>query len=84
MEISTIIFSPTYAIGHVVGEIVAILVQIVSGVILPNTIIDNIGLLTMITLLLLLVGIAKKMAWEIVTICWALLIMRIGILTLGT
>lgn len=84
MEISTIIFSPIYAIGNIVGGIVATLIQMVSGVVLPSTIIDTIGLLTMVTLLLSLADIAKKIAWGIVIICWALVVMRIGILTLGT
>lgn len=83
MEISTIIFSPIYAIGHIAGVIVATLIQFISGVILPSTIVDTIGLLTMVTILLLLANIAKKIAWGIVTICWALVIMRIGILTMG-
>ncbi len=80
MEISTIIFSPIYVIGHTVGVIVATLIQMLSGVILPDTTVDTIGLLAIVTVLLSLAEIAKKLAWGIVTICWALVMIKIGIL----
>ena len=82
-DMTTIVFSPIYSIGHWVGEIVAILVQTVSGVTLTGTIIDTVGLLTALTILLILAGIAKKLAWGIVTICWALIMIRIGMLMIG-
>ncbi len=81
MDISTFIFSPIYIIGHWVGLIVATAVQMLSGVVLPTTIIDTVGLLSIATILLTLAEIAKKIAWGIVTICWALVIIRIGMLT---
>ena len=77
------IFTPIYSIGHLIGEIVAKLVQGTSGVFLPVVIIDNIGLLTVMTVLLILVDITKKITWGILTICWALIIMRIGMLMVG-
>ena len=81
VDITTFIYSPIYIIGHWVGLIVATVVQMFSGVVLPNTIIDTVGLLTIATILLTLAEIAKKIAWGIVTICWALVIIRIGMLT---
>lgn len=81
VDIMTFIYSPIYYVGHFVGLIVATLVQMFSGVVLPNTIIDTVGLLTIVTILLTLAEIAKKIAWGIVTICWALIIIRIGMLT---
>lgn len=80
MDMSTFVFSPIYAIGHSVGMIVALLVQMVSGVVLPDTIIDTIGFLAIMTMLLLLADKAKKLTWSLVTICWALLIIKIGML----
>ena len=83
VDITAIIYSPIYTIGHWVGEIVAIIVQTVSGVVLTGIIIDTVGLLTILTVILVLAEIAKKIAWGIVTICWALIIMRIGMLMIG-
>ena len=83
VDITAIIYSPIYTIGHWVGEIVAIIVQTVSGVVLTGIIIDTVGLLTILTVILVLAEIAKKIAWGIVTICLALIIMRIGMLMIG-
>lgn len=77
------IFTPIYSIGNLVGRMVAAVILIISGITLPDAIIDTVGLLTMITLLLILVNIAKKIAWGIVTICWALVMIKIGLLMLG-
>ena len=83
VDITAIIYSPIYTIRHWVGEIVSIIVQTVSGVVLTGIIIDTVGLLTILTVILVLAEIAKKIAWGIVTICWALIIMRIGMLMIG-
>jgi len=77
------VFTPIYSIGNLVGRIVAAAVMIVSGVVLPDEIIDTVGLLTMVTLLLILLNMAKKVTWGIVTICWALIMIKIGLLMLG-
>ena len=82
-DMTTIVFSPIYTLGHWVGEIVAILVKTISGATLTVAIIDTIGLLAVLTIILLLADVAKKLAWGIVTICWALIIMRIGLLMIG-
>jgi hypothetical protein len=79
MDIS-FIFIPIYSLGNLVGGIVATVVLAISGVTLPDTIVNNVGLLTMATLLLLLAGVARKFAWSIVTLCWGLVIMKIGLL----
>lgn len=77
------IFTPIYSVGNLVGKILATVILIASGVVLPDTVVNTVGLLTMITLLLALVNIAKKIAWGIVTIGWALIMIKIGILMLG-
>jgi hypothetical protein len=77
------IFTPIYSIGNLVGRMVAAVVMMISGITLPGTVIDTVGLLTIVTMLLVLVGIAKKIAWGIVTICWALIMMKIGLSMLG-
>lgn len=80
VELDSAIFSPLYIVGHIVGTIVVKIVQILSGVVLPDILVDTIGLLTIVTMLLILVEVAKKMAWGIVTICWGLILYRIGML----
>jgi hypothetical protein len=77
------IFTPIYSIGNLVGNMVAAVVMMISGVTLPGTVIGTVGLLTIVTILLVLVNIAKKIAWGIVTICWALIMIKIGLLMLG-
>lgn len=77
------LYTPIYSLGNLVGRIVAAAVLMMSGVILPEAIIDAVGLLTIVSLLLVLVSIAKKLTWGIVTICWALLMIKIGLLMLG-
>lgn len=83
IDLANIIFSPMYTIGHWIGTIVAGLIQFAFGVALPDIMVDTIGVLAMMTGLLKLADLGKKIAWGVVTICWALVIMRIGILTLG-
>jgi hypothetical protein len=77
------VYTPIYSIGNLVGRLVAAAVLISSGTVLPDAIIDTVGLLTIVTLLLMLVRTAKKIAWGIVTICWALIMIKIGLLMLG-
>ncbi len=74
------VFTLIYSIGHLVGTIVAKAAMMTSGVMLPDAIIETVGLLTIVTLLLMLSNISRKLTWYIVTICWALIIMRIGLL----
>lgn len=83
IDISTVIFTPIYTAGHWIGGIVAKLIQMTSGTVLPDAMIDTIGILTMMTILLSIADIAKKMARGIVVICWALAIIRIGMLMRG-
>jgi hypothetical protein len=83
IDTANIVFSPIYTIGHYIGMTIVDLIKILSGVTLPNIIVDTIGLLVMMTMILVLSNKTKKIAWGIVTICWALVIMRIGMLTMG-
>ena len=76
------IFTPIYSLGNVVGRTVAAVVLMISGVVLPDAIIDTVGLLTMVTLLVVLANTSKKTVWGVVTICWALVMIKIGLLML--
>lgn len=83
MNLENFIFSPIYTIGHTVGTIIVKIISMLSGILLPDIIVDTIGILTIVTVLLILVDVARRITWSIVTICWALLIMRIGLLMIG-
>ena len=72
-----------YTIGHFIAEKVVWIIEAISGVAIPPTIIDTIGLLIVLTILLALVDIAKKIVWTIVAISWVLIIMRIILLMTG-
>lgn len=76
------IYTPIYSLGNLVGRIVAAVIMMISGVALPDAIVNTVGLLTMVTLLVVLADIAKKIAWGIVTIGWALVMIKIGLLML--
>jgi hypothetical protein len=77
------VYTPIYSLGNLVGRLVAVAVLMTSGVVLPDAIIDTVGLLTIVTLLLMLVSTVKKIAWGVVTICWGLIMIKIGLLMLG-
>ncbi len=80
---TSFMFIPMYSIGNLVAGIIAYVILIISGVVLPDSVINTLGLLTMVTLSLILVDIAKKVTWNIITICWALIMIKVGLLTLG-
>ena len=84
IDIWAFIYSPIYYVGHFIGAIVIKLIQIISGIILPDVIGDTVGLLTIVTILLTLVEIARKITWGILTICWALILIRVGLLMMGS
>lgn len=82
VDLANIAFNPMYMVGLFLGALVAWLIRILSGgIVLSDTIVNSIGLLSMSTILLGLAGKTKKIAWGIVKISWALIIMRIGMLT---
>jgi hypothetical protein len=83
MDVS-FIFTPIYSLGNLVGRIVATVVLTISGVILPDAIVDTVGLLTIVTLLLILSDMARKFAWSVVYLCWGLIVMKIGLLMLNS
>ena len=82
-DILTMIFAFLYTIGHWIGGIVVWLIQSISGAIVPNAIVDTIGLLTILTILLSVADVAKKIVWIIVAVGWILIIVRIIMLMIG-
>lgn len=84
VDMLTVVMAFIYTIGHLIAEKVVQIIQAISGVIIPPTIVDTIGLLIVLTIFLSLADIAKKIAWTIVVLGWILIILRIVLLMIGT
>jgi hypothetical protein len=67
-----------YFLAHQIGlGIIKVVQSIFPRTIFPDTIIDPLGFLIILTLFMFLVGVAKKIAWIIVCVGWILLFIRI-------
>ena len=69
-----------YFLAHQIGlGIIKGVHSIFSGIIFPDSIIDPLGFLVILTLFLFLVGVdvAKKIVWIVVCAAWILLFVRI-------
>ncbi len=82
-DILTSVLAFIYTIGHWIGEKIVELIQSVSGIIIPQTIVDAIGMLVILTIFLAIAEVAKKAIWIVVAVGWALIIVRIVILMIG-
>jgi hypothetical protein len=67
-----------YFLGHQIGLGIIKLIQFIfPSTRFPENIIDALGFLAILTLFMILVSVAKKVAWIIVYIGWILLLIRI-------
>jgi hypothetical protein len=69
-----------YFLAHQIGAAIIRLIQsLFPRVVFPESIIDPLGFLIILTLFMFLVSVsvAKKIAWIIVGVAWILLLMRI-------
>jgi len=67
-----------YFLAHQIGlGIIKVAQSIFPGIVFPDTIVDPLGFLVILTLFMFLVGVAKKIAWLIVCAAWILLFIRI-------
>ncbi len=82
-DILTNILAFIYTIGHWIGEKIVWLLQSISGVLIPQTIVDAIGMLVILTIFLAIAEVAKKAIWIIVAVGWILIVLRILILMIG-
>ncbi len=82
-DVLTTVLAFIYTIGHWIGEKIVWVIQSISGVMIPKTIIDAIGLLVILTIFLAIAEVAKKAIWIIVAVGWVLIILRIAILMTG-
>ena len=79
-EILSGILTFLYSIAHYVGQLVVYLLgQVLPTAKVPADLVDPIGYLALLTAFLILVQVAKKLAWIIVILGWALILVRIGL-----
>jgi hypothetical protein len=71
------VLSFIYASGHWIGAKIVELIQYISGVTIPPSIVDVIGMLVILTIFLVIAEVAKKAIWIIVAIGWIFIIIRI-------
>ncbi|VVB93264.1 Uncharacterised protein [uncultured archaeon] len=82
-DLLTTVMAFIYTIGHWISEKIVGLVQSISGVLIPQTIVDAIGMLVILTIFLAIAEVAKKAIWIVVAVGWVLIIIRILILMIG-
>lgn len=67
-----------YTIAHWIGQLIAgIIHAIIPAVTVPVSLIDAIGFLALLTVFLAVTEIAKRLAWIVVVVGWALIVVRI-------
>jgi len=73
-----------YLLVHALGQAIVRGIQtIVPQTPIPPDLVDPIGLLAVLTLFVLLAGVARRIAWIIVVAGWVLIGVRIALLLLG-
>jgi hypothetical protein len=73
-----------YTIAHWAGELISQLVELIVGYALPTDLIDPLGFLILLTLFLAVAEVAKRIAWLVVVVGWALIVVRIVIEVLSS
>ncbi len=82
-DLLTTVMAFIYTIGHWISEKIVGLVQSISGVLIPQSVVDAIGLLVILTIFLGIAEVAKKAIWVIVAVGWVLIVIRISMLMIG-
>jgi hypothetical protein len=77
------VLSFIYIIGHWIGQKIVELIQFISGILLPQSIVDAIGMLVVLTIFLAIAEVAKKAIWIVVALGWLFIIIRILMLMIG-
>ena len=83
-EILSGVLTFLYSIAHYVGMLVVYLLgQGLPTAKVPGDLVDPIGYLALLTAFIILVQVAKKIAWIVIVIGWALILVRIVLGLLG-
>ena len=67
----------TYTLAHWIGGMIVNLVESIVPLQTPAQLVDPIGYLTLLTILLLVAQIAKKLVWGVVVVGWVLIGIRV-------
>jgi hypothetical protein len=79
-EILSSLLTFLYSIAHYVGMLVVYLLsRVLPAAKVPTDLVDPIGYLALLTAFLILVQVAKKVAWIIVLAGWVLILVRIAL-----
>jgi len=77
-EILSAVLTFLYSLAHYVGMLVIYLMgQVLPAARVPTDLVDPIGYLALLTVFLILVQVAKKVAWIVVVAGWVLIAVRI-------
>jgi hypothetical protein len=83
-EILSGVLTFLYSIAHHVGMLVVFLLgQLLPAAKVPADLVDPIGYLALLTAFIILVQVAKKIAWIVIVIGWVLILVRIVLGLLG-
>jgi hypothetical protein len=83
-EIVNVVLTFLYSLAHYVGMLVVYLLgRVLPTARVPVDLVDPIGYLAILTVFLILVQVAKKVAWIIVVAGWVLIAIRLFIGVIG-
>jgi hypothetical protein len=72
------------AIAHATGQaIVGLIQRIVPQATIPADLTDPIGFLAILTIFVLLAGVARRIAWIILAVGWLLIGVRLALVIMG-
>lgn len=73
-----------YTIAHAAGQAMVGLIQrILPQAVIPEDLVDPIGFLAVLTVFVMLAGVARRIAWIVVAVGWLLIGVRIALIIFG-
>lgn len=73
-----------YVLAHGLGQAIVRGIQtVVPQTPIPQDLIDPIGFLAVLTLFVLLAGVARRVAWVVLVVGWVLIAVRIALVLAG-
>lgn len=74
-----------YTAAHWIGKAIAdVLQSLLPSLTVPPTLVDSIGFLALITVLLLIMKVAERVAWIVISIGWLLIVVRLVLIATDT
>jgi hypothetical protein len=83
-EIFSQILTFLYSLAHYIGLLIVYLLSLIlPNVKTPGDLVDPVGYLALLTAFLILVQVARKIAWIVIIAGWALIAIRIVLVIFG-